>query len=178
MKTKEFRIISSEVKIRDKDHVETPKWVVQDMYNRINIQQYRNIWLPFNHLESEFRQEALKNNISSFKATHIFDDLQNDFFTTKPPKNCDLIISNPPFSIQNQILERLFELDIPFAMLLPLRTLETEPRGNLFEKYKNDIQILIFKKRIKFKGCSASFNQGCVWITYKLNISGGRIQWI
>lgn len=129
-------------------------------------------------MESEFRQEALNNNLSNFQTTHIFDDLQNDFFTTKPPKNCDLIISNPPFSIQNQILERLFKLDIPFAMLLPLRTLETEPRGNLFEKYKDNIQILIFKKRIIFKGCTTSFNQGCVWIVYKLNLIGGQIQWI
>ncbi|WP_368486649.1 sugar-phosphate nucleotidyltransferase [Spiroplasma sp. DGKH1] len=178
MKNNGFRVISKEPPIRNKDHVETPKWVVQDMYNRINIKKYRNVWLPFNHLESEFRQEALNNNLSNFKATHIFDDLQNDFFITKPPNHCDLIISNPPFSIQNQILERLFELNIPFAMLLPLRTLETEPRGNLFEKYNNDIQILIFKKRIKFKGCTTSFNQGCVWICYKLNIQGKQIQWI
>ncbi|WP_368486007.1 sugar-phosphate nucleotidyltransferase [Spiroplasma sp. DGKH1] len=178
MANTEFRIVSSEPKIRDKDHVETPKWVVQDMYKRINISTYRNIWLPFNHLESEFRQEALNNNLSNFQATHIFDDLQNDFFTTKPPKNCDLIISNPPFSIQNQILERLFKLDIPFAMLLPLRTLETTPRGNLFEKHNSNIQILIFKKRIKFKGCASSFNQGCLWVTYKLNLPGAQLQWI
>ncbi|WP_283271766.1 hypothetical protein [Spiroplasma sp. SV19] len=146
MKTKEFKITSLEWKIKDKNHIETPKWVVQDMYNRINIKQYRNIWLPFNHLESEFRQEALNNNLSNFKATHIFDDLQNDFFITPPPNNCDLIISNPPFSIQNEILKRLFNLDIPFAMLLPLRTLETPVRANLFEKFKDDLQILIFKK--------------------------------
>ncbi|WP_338970819.1 hypothetical protein [Spiroplasma endosymbiont of Labia minor] len=176
-KTNEFRIISQEEKLRDKDHVETPKWVVQDMYKRININKYKNIWLPFNHLESEFRQEALANKLH-YDATHIFDDLQNDFFRINPPDNCDLIISNPPFSIQNKILERLFNLNIPFAMLLPLRSLETAPRGELFEKHRNKIQVLIFKKRIKFKGCTTSFNQGCIWLTYKLNLPGGDIQWI
>ena len=173
-----IRFISIELPIRDKDHVETPRWVVEDIFKRISIQNYRMPWYPFNHYDSEFRLTSIRQGIEQWNATHIFDDLQNDFFKTNPPENCDLIISNPPFSIQNQILKRLFELNIPFAMLLPLRTLETPERANLFEMNKGNLQILIYKKRIKFKGCTTSFNQGCVWITYKLNIPGGQIQWI
>jgi hypothetical protein len=35
----------------------------------------------------------------------------------KPPK-CDYIISDPPYSIKTEVLQRLFKLNIPFATLV------------------------------------------------------------
>lgn len=63
------------------------------------------------------------------------------------PENYDLIISNPPFSKKDQILKRLYELNNPFAVLLPLPTLQGQKRF----KYLKDCQALIFDKRINFK---------------------------
>lgn len=31
---------------------------------------------------------------------------------------CDYIISNPPYSVKGEVLERLFNIGIPFAMLV------------------------------------------------------------
>lgn len=152
----------------NKDHVATPRYVVEDIYSLIEIERFENVWFPFNNYDSEFKLKAEELKIK-YHATHKFDDLGNDFFTTEPPKECDLIISNPPFSIQFEILNRLFELDKPFAMLLPLSTLETEKRANLYEKHKKDLSVYIFKKRIKFKGKTTSFNTACCWVFYKIS---------
>ncbi|HAA0278248.1 TPA_asm: sugar-phosphate nucleotidyltransferase, partial [Listeria monocytogenes] len=98
-----------ELKKADKDHVATPRYVVEDIYNLIDIDSFKSIWFPFNNYDSEFKLRADELNLK-YKATHIFDDLGNDFFTTEPPANCDLMISNPPFSNQNEIIERSFRL--------------------------------------------------------------------
>lgn len=158
----------------DKNHVATPRYVVEQIYQIIKIERFNNLWFPFNNYDSEFKLKADELNLK-YKATHLFDDCGNDFFTTEPPLNCELMISNPPFEQQNEIIKRSFTLVSSgkikaFALLLPLSTLETETRANLFEQHKDKLSILIFKKRIKFLGKSKTFNKGCCWICY--NIEG------
>ncbi|MCP7235216.1 sugar-phosphate nucleotidyltransferase [Listeria monocytogenes] len=172
-----------ELRKADKDHVATPRYVVEDIYSLIDIESFKSLWFPFNHYDSEFKLKAEELNLK-YKATHIFDDVGNDFFTTEPPIDCDLMISNPPFSQQNEIIERSFQLIDEkkiksFALLLPLSTLETEKRASIFEQYSDKLAILIFKKRIKFLGHSTSFNRGCCWICYNISaLEDKRIQWV
>lgn len=169
-------------KAENKDHVATPRWVVENIYQLINIQKYKNIWFPFNNYDSEFKLKADELKLE-YKATHIFDDLGNDFFTTIPPANCELLISNPPFSLQNRIIQRTFELVEAgliksFCLLLPLSTLETPARAEMFEKHIDKLAVIIFKKRIKFLGCKGSFNKGCCWICYNIPDLKNIITWI
>ncbi|MBC1817163.1 sugar-phosphate nucleotidyltransferase [Listeria seeligeri] len=165
------------------DHVATPRWVVENIYSLIKVESFDNIWLPFNNYDSEFKLKASELDLR-YKATHIFDDLGSDFFTTEPPCKCDLMISNPPFSKQNEIIERSFYLIEQksiksFALLLPLSTLETEKRATMFQEYNDKLSILIFKKRIKFLGHATSFNRGCCWICYNIPaLQEKRIQWV
>ncbi len=171
-----------EDKKTNSDHVATPRFVVEDIYKLIDIQSFKNIWFPFNNYDSEFKLKADELNLK-YKATHIFDDLGNDFFTTQPPKNCDLLISNPPFSQQNDIIRRTFQLVEDgliksFCLLLPLSTLETPTRAGMYERYIDKLSILIFKKRIKFLGKATSFNKGCCWICYNVDSLKQKIIWI
>lgn len=69
-----------------------------------------------------------------------------DFFTYEPPEY-DCIISNPPFTQKDRVLKRLYELGKPFAVLLPLNSLQSVDR---YEYFKQGIQILAFDKRIAF----------------------------
>lgn len=154
------------------DHVETPRYVVEDIYNRINVYDYEMIWFPFNNYDSEFKTKADELKLM-YSATHKFDSCGNDFFVTLPPDGCDLMISNPPFGLQNEIIARSFELIDrklikSFALLLPISTLQTVKRGDLYEKYEDKISIIIFKSRIKFKGHNKYFNQGCCWICFNV----------
>lgn len=166
----------------NKDHVATPRWVVENIYDLIQINKFKNIWFPFNNYDSNFKLKADELNLK-YKATHIFDDCGNDFFKTEPPLNCELLISNPPFSQQNEIIKRTFQLVNEkkiksFCLLLPLSTLETPARAEMYEKYIDKLSILIFKKRIKFLNTKGSFNKGCCWICYNIPNLDKKIYWI
>lgn len=63
-------------------------------------------------------------------------------------KDFDYIISNPPFSIKNDVLKHLYHLGKPFMVLLPLNALETRTRTDMFKKYGLD--LIVFDKRVNF----------------------------
>ena len=178
-----FKPNYEEMKDADKDHVATPRWVVENIYDIIDIKSFKSIWFPFNNYDSEFKLKADELNLK-YRATHIFDNLGNDFFKTLPPTDCDLMISNPPFSQQNEIIKRAFFLVgtgqiKSFALLLPLSTLETPARAELYEKHADKLSIGIFRKRIKFIGHKTSFNKGCCWICYNIKaLENRRFWWI
>ena len=156
----------------DKDHIATPEWLVTRIFDLIDIKSFYRIWFPFDNYDSEFKLKADRLGLN-YTATHKFDRCGNDFFTTNPPKYCELMISNPPFSQQNKILERTFKLIDDgliksFALLLPLSTLETPFRAKLYEQYKNKISIIVLKHRVKFKGQKNSFNKALCWICYNI----------
>ena len=156
----------------DKDHIVTPKWIIESIFDLINIKSFRSIWFPFDNYDSPFKLKADELGLN-YKATHKFDSEENDFFITQPPKDCDLMISNPPFSLQNKILERTFKLIDDkliksFALLLPLSTLETPFRAKLYEQYNDKISVVVFKHRVKFKGQKNAFNKALCWICYDI----------
>ena len=77
-----------------------------------------------------------------------------DFFNIRNLKDYDAVVSNPPFSKRQGILKRLFEADVPFAMILNFNGLfDSKTRWKLFKE--NDFELLIPLGRIHF------FNEGC-----------------
>ena len=70
-------------------------------------------------------------------------DGQN-FFEYEPEK-FDLIVDNPPFSLKDKVLERLYSFNKPFAILLPLNSLQGKTR---YKYFKQGIQILSFDARV------------------------------
>lgn len=127
------------------DEYYTPREAVKPIIKYIdrgNKPQY-TIWCPFDTAESEY-VKCIEEAGHKVIFSHI-DNGQN-FFEYEPLEFYDYIISNPPFSIKDDILKRLFELKKPYAILLPLPTLQGQKR---FEYLKNS-QALIFDKRINF----------------------------
>ena len=88
----------------------------------------------------------------------------------------DIIVSNPPFTKTKEILDRLFILDKPFIIILPVSKIVT----SYFRKYKDkDIQIIIPRKRINFikkvegetpKNYKSRCNFDCFYYCYKINL--------
>jgi hypothetical protein len=92
-----------------------------------------------------------------------------DAFTWFP--ECDIIITNPPFSIKNKVLSWLMEMDKPFMLLLPINQICNKN----FRKLKNfsQIQYIVPNGRYNFefdtqKKSSSWFN--CLWYCYKCNL--------
>jgi hypothetical protein len=59
----------------------------------------------------------------------------------------EIIVSNPPFSKTKEIMKRLFEIDKPFILILPVSKIN----ASYFRKWKDKMQIIIPKKRIHFE---------------------------
>ena len=94
--------------------------------------------------------------------------LGENFFTDNFHADC--IITNPPYSIKDDFLERAFGLGKPFAFLLPLTALEGKFRGSLYRKH--GIQLIIPNGRIHFiipSGKKSAWFQ-TAWFTYGLNL--------
>lgn len=89
------------------------------------IPKNATIWCPFDDDFSQYVKIFTKNNFNVI-ATHI-DNGQN-FFYYEPKNSYDIIISNPPFSCKDDILKRAYELNKPYAFLLPLPTLQGQKR--------------------------------------------------
>lgn len=131
------------------DEVYTPAYAVQPLLKYLDIYVNKSnytIWCPFDKEDSEYVKifRAEKYNVI---ATHIDDKEENhNFFEYEPKEHYDFIISNPPFSIKDAIIKRLYELNKPYAILLPIPTLQGQTRF----PYMKDCQALIFDKRINY----------------------------
>ena len=123
------------------DEVYTPAYAVKPIIKY--IKQSDVVWCPFDLEDSEY-VKLIRQNGNKVIATHI-DNGQN-FFEYEPKEKYDIIISNPPFSIKDDIIKRLYELNKPYAILLPIPSLQGQKRFS----YMKDCQALIFDKRINY----------------------------
>ena len=126
---------------RNNDECYTPHYAVNPLIKYISSQL--TVWCPFDTINSAFVNELFING-NKVIFSHITDG--KDFFNYEPPYY-DIIISNPPFSIKDAVLKRLYELNKPFAMLLPVNTIQGVTR---YKYFKNGIQLLVFDQRIGF----------------------------
>lgn len=95
---------------------------------------------------------------------------REDLDFLKENVDCDIIITNPPYSLKDKFLERAFELGKPFAFLLPLTTLEGMKRNRMFQEH--EIQIIIPNRRINFEIPSGKKSAwfATAWFCYKMNL--------
>jgi hypothetical protein len=127
---------------KESDECYTPRYAVEPIIKY--IPKGKIIWCPFEGEDSEY-VKVLRENGFEVIFSHIKQ--KKDFFKYEP-KEYDLIISNPPFSLADEILERLYKLNKPFMILFPLKYLQAIGRGKLF--IKHGIQLLTFDKRIGY----------------------------
>ncbi len=103
------------------------------------------IWCPFDTKESNF-VKVLKSKGLKVIYSHIEDD--KDFFTYEP-KEWDMIISNPPYSIRNRILDKVFSLKKPFALLMNTNGLfDSKIRWDMFNN--NDFTLFYLSGRVNY----------------------------
>lgn len=94
------------------DEFYTPEYAIKPLLKYIKPSS--KILCPFDTEQSKF-VEVLRNEGHEVLNTHI--EMGKDFFKLKKA-NVDYIISNPPYSVKTEVIEKLFELKVPFAMLV------------------------------------------------------------
>ena len=84
-----------------------------------------------------------------------------DFYSDPP--DCNIIVTNPPFSDIQRVLSRLFELGKPFILIVPLSLIVRQ----YFRQYKDKVSILIPAKRIQFESATSKNRSpfDCCYIT-------------
>lgn len=101
------------------------------------------IWCPFDEEWSAFYQ-LLKEN--GYRVVRSSLKEGQDFFEYEPDK-WDILVSNPPFTYKDDVIERCYSFNKPFALILPVVTIQSVRR---FKSFSKGIQILAFDRRIKF----------------------------
>jgi len=126
------------------DEVYTPAYAVKPLIKYIkNFNPNATIWCPF---DLKFSNYVKIFEEEGFKVIRSHIDEGQNFFYYEPEEHYDVIISNPPFSCKDAVLKRLSELGKPYAMLLPVPTLQGQSRF----PYMKNIQYLGFDKRINY----------------------------
>lgn len=126
------------------DEFYTPKYAVTPILD--HIPKGSTIWCPFDTEDSWFVKVFLDNGHKVIK-THISEG--KDFFNYEPDEEYDYIISNPPYSLKNEVFYRLFQLEKPFAMLVGIVGIfEGKFRTNLFRN--NKFEVLYLTTRVDY----------------------------
>lgn len=104
------------------------------------------IWCPFDKQESNF-VKILRKCGYIVECSHI-DNNDEDFFNYEPFE-WDMIVSNPPYSIRNDILKRVFSLGKPFALLMNTNGIfDSKIRWDLFSE--NNFTLFYLKGRVNY----------------------------
>ena len=137
------------------DEFYTPEYAVRPILKYLKPRS--TIWCPFDTQESNFVRmldreghkviHSHKNVIVPLNVTqHSMVD--GDFFYA-PEVDCDYIISNPPYSLKNEVFEKLFSLGKPFAMLVGVVGLfESQKRFEMFRN--NQFEIMYLNRRVAY----------------------------
>lgn len=143
------------------DNLYTQEEAIKFLCDNLNLSNINKVW------ECASGTNNISNYLNKIGIDVVTSDIETGVNFLDNEFECDAIITNPPYSLKNQFLKRAFELGKPFAMLLPLTTLESAVRNELFRD--KSIQVLIPNKRFDFTG-----KKNCwfatAWFCWKMNL--------
>ena len=142
---------SLQIKKSETDEWYTPKEAVEIILPYLAAKGFKKILCPFDKEESWFVKVL---QASGFDVSHSHIETGTDFFGIENLREYDAVVSNPPFSKRQKILEKLYESGVPFAMILNFNGLfDSKARWEIFKS--NRFEIIVPKGRIHF------FNDSC-----------------
>jgi hypothetical protein len=131
------------ISFKDNDEYYTPAVMVNPILKYIKPES--TIWCPFDTVESEYVR-VLSSAGHRVLYSHIWEG--KDFLEYEPDEPYDCIISNPPYSKRQEVLARLAELNMPYAMLFPITNLSLKHVTMFY--IDKELQLLLFSTRIPF----------------------------
>ena len=150
------------IKNHKNDELYTPKCAIFPLLPYLKKFKDKIFWECTDFGESNITKVLQKKGFKVI-TSHIKEG--KNFFEYQPEK-WDILITNPPYSLKNEFLERAYSLGKPFCFLLPLTALEGVKRGRLFRKY--GIELLVIDKRINFMKEKRSCWFNTSWFCWKI----------
>tara|TARA_Y200000002_G_scaffold340424_1_gene310964 strand:- start:6951 stop:7448 length:498 start_codon:yes stop_codon:yes gene_type:complete len=105
----------------------------------------------------------ISSNIVDFLISNGFNCVSSkgkDFLVDDIPSGVDVVLTNPPYSKKDKFIQRCYDINKPFALLLPVSSIQGQKRGKLFDMY--GVELLVLNKRIDFTG-KGSPHFGVAW---------------
>lgn len=138
---------------RESDEYFTPAYAVCPIIKRLKPGAV--VWCPFDTADSAYVKVFTRHGFHVIYS-HILTG--QDFFHTEVPE-CDYIISNPPYSLKNQVLKRLYEIGKPFAMLINFQGIfDSRERFKLFKEHR--VEMLWLSPRVNYIGTDGNPSRG------------------
>ena len=116
--------------------------------------------------------EALAHHTQAIIGTDIHGthaDPPRNFFDWQPAA-FDAIVTNPPYSIKFDWLERCYDLGKPFALLVPVETIGAKAAQTLMERH--GCELLLLNRRVNFempnKGYGGSAQFPVLWLCWQM----------
>lgn len=125
------------------DEFYTPAYAIEPILKYVKPNS--TIWCPFD-TENSWFIKIFSDCGHTVITTHL--ETGYDFFNCEIP-DCDYIISNPPYSRKGEVIQRLFDIGKPFAMLVGIVGLfESQKRFQMFRD--NQFEIMYLNKRVAY----------------------------
>jgi hypothetical protein len=134
------KLISGITKVEKNDEWYTNRETVLLMYDLLNVRQGKTVICPFDTEVSNFVKVG--NDFGFQMLYGMRDWLDNQY-------NYDYLITNPPFSIKDQVIEKCLKSGKPSALVLPIDSLGGKRRHSLYKQY-NYPTVYIPTRRINY----------------------------
>lgn len=125
------------------DELYTPEYAIRPLLKYLKNKNI-TIWECTDYGASNITKVLIDGGFKVIK-THKKDF---DFLNDTPNFDFDMIITNPPYSLKDEFIKKCYEYKRPFALLLPITSLEGIERGKMFRE--NGIELLVFDRRCNF----------------------------
>lgn len=151
------------------DRCQTPAYAINPLREFLNPEWV--VWEPA--VGEGSLQLALFPYVRHVYGTDILTG--HNFLTMGPRQRIDAIITNPPYGnpAKWQFIARCYELQVPWALLMPVEVLGSQTAQAMFQKH--GMEVILLDQRINFKmpnkgfsGAGAQFP--VAWYTHGFNL--------
>jgi len=147
------------IKTKKHDHFDTPDYAVKPLLPYINPNW--TVWEPTDTTGKSRITKVLREHGCKVRST---SKTKFNFLTDHPDFGYDFIITNPPYSLKDEFIERCMSHGCAWALLMPLTALEGVRRHEMFKKLEDEFGVLVFDRRVEYTGGSVWFNTS--WFCY------------
>jgi hypothetical protein len=120
------------------DEFETPDEAILELITFLTVQNVIDkssvIWEPSCGLNQKIVSVFKNKGFNGIFGTDINYGEHLDFLEAPCPENCDIIITNPPWSQNKKFLEKALDCGLPFAFLIKVEVISTKYLSDVISK--------------------------------------------
>lgn len=121
----------------------TPQFLVHKCFKIIeDNKNYKTVLCPFDESKSMFVKTFKENYDCKFGMQDFLDDREN--------YDCDIVITNPPFSLKEQVFQKCLSYNKDFILVLPETYIFSVGFFDLILKYNFHYKLYSPKQRVYF----------------------------